>query len=125
MSERPEPVWTTEDLAQRDRVMAGECVVARLKRGWHPPLLAWAKEAGLYVRIDRRTVWGNPYTLPADGGRMAVVRLYEERHLPSRPDLLANIGSLRGRVLACWCAPLECHGDVLARLANHPERKRS
>ena len=29
---------------------------------------------------------------------------------------------LRGRVLACWCDPLErCHADVLLRIANEDE----
>lgn len=34
-------------------------------------------------------------------------------------DLLAAIGDLRGRNLACWCRPGEaCHADVLLALAN-------
>ena len=41
----------------------------------------------------------------------------ELRHLPSRPDLLARLGELRGKALGCWCAPLACHGDVLAGAA--------
>jgi hypothetical protein len=32
--------------------------------------------------------------------------------LPPRPD----IERLRGFRLACWCAPLPCHGDVLVEL---------
>jgi len=27
---------------------------------------------------------------------------------------------LKGKVLGCWCHPKECHGDVLARIANEP-----
>ena len=43
----------------------------------------------------------------------------------SRPDLLAQIGELRGQTLGCWCMPvggfqgqLLCHGQVLAALAD-------
>lgn len=25
---------------------------------------------------------------------------------------------LKGKILGCWCAPLPCHGDTLAELAN-------
>jgi hypothetical protein len=28
------------------------------------------------------------------------------------------VPELRGRTLACWCAPELCHGDVLAELAD-------
>jgi hypothetical protein len=31
---------------------------------------------------------------------------------------MAALPELKGRVLGCWCAPLACHGDVLAQLAN-------
>ncbi|MBX6723654.1 MAG: DUF4326 domain-containing protein, partial [Dactylosporangium sp.] len=41
-----------------------------------------------------------------------------EAWLRTRPDLMARLPELRGRVLACWCAPKPCHGDVLARLAD-------
>ena len=40
---------------------------------------------------------------------------------PTRPDLLARLGELRGKRLACWCAPKSCHGDVLAELAERLE----
>jgi len=26
--------------------------------------------------------------------------------------------NLRGKILGCYCAPLACHGDILARIAN-------
>jgi len=48
------------------------------------------------------------------GDRAAVIAAYRDRHLPSRPDLLARLGELRGKALGCWCAPLACHADVLS-----------
>lgn len=41
--------------------------------------------------------------------------------LLAHPELLAQVPSLRGRVLACWCTPQLCHGHVLAALAEVPE----
>lgn len=32
------------------------------------------------------------------------------------PILIANMASLSGKRLVCFCAPRPCHGDVLARL---------
>lgn len=34
-----------------------------------------------------------------------------------RQWILDNLHTLRGRDLMCYCAPLPCHGDVLAELA--------
>ena len=38
-------------------------------------------------------------------------RLKEAEVLRRYPD---HLDSLRGKTLACWCAPLPCHGDVIA-----------
>ena len=63
-------------------------------------------------------VWGNPFKIGPGETRAAVIRHYEQ-WLLSQPDLVARAQrELRGKVLACWCAPLGCHGDVLARVAN-------
>jgi hypothetical protein len=45
---------------------------------------------------------------------MAMYRAY----LLERPELLELVPPLRGRTLACWCAPELCHADVLAELAD-------
>ncbi len=67
------------------------------------------------VRIDRSTKWGNPFKVGRDGDRAEVIELY--RHwIQTKPDLLAALPELRGKVLGCWCAPLACHGDVLIEL---------
>nr|WP_229711455.1 DUF4326 domain-containing protein [Streptomyces daqingensis] len=39
-------------------------------------------------------------------------------HLLGRPGLLALLPGLRGRRLGCWCAPLPCHAEVIAELAD-------
>jgi Domain of unknown function (DUF4326) len=58
-----------------------------------------------------------PYRPGPDGTRADVIATYRE-HLLGRPDLLELAEYLRGRRLGCWCAPLPCHADVIAELAD-------
>lgn len=60
--------------------------------------------------------WANPFRIGRDGTREEVVAKFEAYLLRS-PGLMEHLPELRGRVLGCWCAPLSCHGDVLARHA--------
>lgn len=81
------------------------------------PLVVHLKKSPYDVCVDRTSIWGNPARIGPDGPRAHVIAQYEI-YLKSRPDLVALIPGLRGKVLGCWCAPKPCHGDVLARLAN-------
>ena len=36
-------------------------------------------------------------------------------------ELDQYLEELRGKDLACWCAPLDCHADYLLMLANTPK----
>lgn len=69
------------------------------------------------VYIGRPSRWGNPFQIGRDGTRTEVIEKYE-RWIKTQPQLLADVHTLRGKRLACWCAPQACHGDVLARLAD-------
>lgn len=69
------------------------------------------------VYVGRPTKWGNPFRADVDGTRDEVVEMYEE-YLKLRPDLMAALGELKGKRIACWCAPLRCHADVLAEYAD-------
>ncbi len=88
-------------------------------------LVVHCKKEPFDVYIGRPSKWGNPFTHKAGtlaetvvASREEAVRRYEE-YLLSNPDLLVAAKSeLRGKVLGCWCAPLPCHGDVLAKYAN-------
>lgn len=77
-------------------------------------------------RIDRATVWGNPYVLGHDGTREEVIEKYRSWVLTSsdRPAVWVreHVHELRGKRLGCWCAPLACHGDVLLELAGIDDR---
>ena len=72
------------------------------------------KKSAFDVYIGRPSKWGNPFVIGKDGNRGEVVRKYtawaEQQGLRE-----AAKRELKGKVLACWCAPLSCHGDVLHR----------
>ncbi len=76
------------------------------------------------IYIGRPSIWGNPFShRPTTLARYHVATLAEalaqyEVWLNQRPDLLARLPELRGKVLGCWCKPGPCHGDILARLAD-------
>ena len=77
-------------------------------------------KSGTFMRVDRGSEWGNPFIMKnkTDHERNLVCDLYEQYaiwRLTIDPQLLVP---LRGKNLACWCAPRRCHGDTLLRLAN-------
>jgi len=72
------------------------------------------------VYIGRPSKWGNPFVIGRDGTREEVIEKFRD-YILSSPHLMADIHELRGAVLGCWCAPLQCHGDVLLELANVQE----
>lgn len=94
------------------------------------------------VAVARPGIWGNPFTIRRaqeigyfkcdDAGAQAhVVECFRswisgsnkwwmgEESESRRAQFHANLPSLRGKNLACWCKPGEpCHADVLLELAN-------
>lgn len=109
--------WGDDERELLNRLRDGETIVVTL-RGPHNNLIAWADAAGLYMRIDRRTEWGNPFEMPADGDRDTVIANYEQHYLPHKPSLIAKFPTLSGKALGCWCAPEPCHGDILKEKAQ-------
>lgn len=86
------------------------------------------KEAPFDVYIGRangnlpESDWYNPFVIGVDGLRVDVVSACAE-HIQNQPALLARIGELKGKTLACWCKGRKtltelCHGDVLASWAE-------
>jgi hypothetical protein len=74
------------------------------------------------VAIGRGTVWGNPFIIGADGERLRVIakfREYAAWRLTREPNWLEP---LRGKNLACYCAPNACHGDVIIQLLKETEK---
>lgn len=76
------------------------------------------------IYIGRPSIWGNPFS-HKDGTKATYkVSTREEAidkfrdWIAQQPELLNKLPELKGKVLACWCKPLACHGDVLLELAN-------
>lgn len=79
------------------------------------------KKSNYDVYIGRPSKWGNPFVIGRDGNREEVVQKYHDWIL-TQPQLLKDLHELKGKVLACWCAPQACHGDVLVKLAKENNR---
>lgn len=80
------------------------------------------------VYIGRPSEWGNPYAHRAGtaaehmvGSRDEAVEAYrqslKQRIRDEGLPLIHRLAALHGKTLACWCAPLACHGDVLSNAA--------
>lgn len=74
--------------------------------------------------IGRPSPFGNPFSHKANTlakykveTREEAVQKYEE-YLLTRLDLLVQLSRLKGLTLGCWCKPLSCHGDILAKFAE-------
>ncbi len=80
------------------------------------------------VYIGRPSPWGNPFS--HKDGTLAEFKVFSrteailryEKWLRAQPELVARVKrELKGKILGCWCAPLQCHGDVLAKIANEED----
>ena len=73
------------------------------------------------VYIGRPSVFGNPVRLNKEHERSRVVALFED-WIRNDPSFMAQrardaIRELpEDAVLVCWCAPKQCHGDVIIKL---------
>ena len=66
--------------------------------------------------IGRPTIFGNPYPIGDDYTRAEAIEKYET-YARENPKLLAAIKELDPEsVLACWCSPRACHGDIIIKL---------
>ncbi|RMB08310.1 uncharacterized protein DUF4326 [Haloplanus aerogenes] len=70
--------------------------------------------------IDRRSQFGNPFTLTEDGGdvdsRERAIALYKgwfRGQLAENSDFAHAVHDLYGERLGCWCLPRKCHGEVI------------
>ena len=81
--------------------------------------------------IGRGSPFGNPFIIGPDGTRTDVVRKHEEwldEWIKKKKEIIIrgysnkwvveHLDELKGEVLECYCAPLSCHGDTLAELAD-------
>lgn len=69
------------------------------------------------ILIDRTTKYGNPFVIGRNGTRKEVIEKCRG-YILERKDLVEILQELRGKVLACWCKPLACHGDIYVELID-------
>ncbi len=84
------------------------------------PLVVHCKRDYYDVYCARPSKWGNPFVIGRDGDKQEVIAKFKE-YWDSRPDLQAAAKrELKGLILSCYCAPLDCHVDLIATTANEP-----
>lgn len=69
------------------------------------------------VYVGRPTRWGNPFTV-AQLGRVEALNQYNMWIRTTDKLKLEDFKELKGKDLACWCAPKACHADIILRIAN-------
>jgi hypothetical protein len=82
------------------------------------------------VYIGRGSIFGNPWTHLNLGTTKAQyqcktreesIELYRDYFLDkvkNDPKFKLEVEKLRGKALGCFCAPLSCHGDIIAEYLN-------
>ena len=71
------------------------------------------------VYIGRGGEWGNPFPINKDRTREEAVLEFKQwlwdkmEHSHTSPHAIHLVQQLNEKDLACYCAPLACHGDVL------------
>jgi len=109
----PVDPWMDDEKERKAKAEAGEAVIANQQRDKN--LIQWAERNGKAVRVDRGSLYGNPFILGADGDRDAVCNAYEKSYMPNKPSILKALPALKGKVLICHCYPERCHAESLIK----------
>ena len=76
------------------------------------------------VYIDRRNkLLGNPYRITATCTREQSIQKFKEDfdiRIKEDKEFQQAVEALRGQILACWCTPLPCHGDIYIEYLKKP-----
>ena len=117
--------WSQSQLDRKQQVLEGKTVIANMHKDADTALILWAEQNNKLVRIDRASVWGNPFIMDTsketmDGDRDTVCNSYE-LFFQCKPSLQARLHELKGCVLACWCYPNRCHGQYIADAVNNKD----
>ena len=107
----PTDPWRDDEKERAHQVKEGLSVVANAEKDKN--LIQWAEGKGLAVKVDRGSIYGNPFMLGKDGNRDAVCDSYANHYLPHKPSILATLPELKGKVLICHCYPERCHAESL------------
>jgi hypothetical protein len=113
----PTAPWREDERQRHSAVAKGQAVIANEELDKN--LIEWATRLDKVVRIDRGTIYGNPFTMPGDGDRDAVCDAYEKHYIKNKPSILKTLSALQGMVLVCHCYPERCHGlTILEAMAT-------
>lgn len=91
------------------------------------PRVVHCRRESFDVYVGRPSKWGNPFSHKHDTRADFVVPSRDEavaryaEWIVSQPKLMAALPELRGKTLACWCAPQLCHASILLCLSNQVE----
>lgn len=109
---------------------AGTTVVANIDSPADARLLEWARETGRLVYVGRTPRHGgpSPFCNPHKMNyHLADQKAERDRVCEAFANTFAGSEELQtqattvlagGKVLACHCAPLRCHADILAEFVN-------
>lgn len=70
------------------------------------------------VYIGRPSIFGNPYKLSHTMDRYKAIELFRVYFLDRvnhDPQFYLELKKLKGKKLGCYCKPLACHGDIIAK----------
>lgn len=59
--------------------------------------------------------WHNPFPMKKESERTLVVNSFAA-YLLGTPDLMESLYELDDKILACYCSPKFCHGNVLLNM---------
>lgn len=82
-----------------------------------------------HIRVDRQSIFGNPYPMRSEADRDRVCEWYEAYFTSSiigNPNFVRGLEELHriymryGKLeLYCWCAPKRCHAETIVRHLKH------
>ena len=95
-------------------------------RPWNIRVKNKKTHTGDGVYVGRPTPLGNPFRIGLDGSRKEVIEKYRQWLLkaldgdnpPTRmfANLFDEVSKTGELTLICWCAPRECHADIIKEL---------
>lgn len=84
-------------------------------------LVVHCKKSKFDVYVGRPSKYGNPFVIGKDGTRADVIEKYNT-WIRTQDNLIEDAQKeLKGKILGCYCAPKDCHADILAAIANADE----
>ena len=68
------------------------------------------------VYIGRGSIFGNPFRMYKESERKSVIEKYETYFIDKITNdehFASAVYDLKGKILGCYCKPLDCHGDII------------